>query len=176
MAGRYKTQGVSSFSWRREAEMSAARQRLSDETEAPPARPIGRQSVWRVLGYTIVLAALAAAIFCAIAFKLRWPASQGSIVGLLSDPPTHVCIGSPRRVPQSTRSSAVHRYDLGSLGVESGLSRSATTSQFAGTHEGNDYPGECESEPLNCSKGQGTPEGEGRQIPRYGEKWASPLS
>ena len=140
MAGRYRTQGVSSFSWRREAEMSAARQRLSRRTEAPPARPIGRRSVWRVLGYTIVLAALAAAIFCAIAFKLRWPASQGSIVGLLFDPPTHVCIGSPRRVPQSTRSSAVHRYDLGSLGVESGLSRSATTSQFAGTSEGNDYP------------------------------------
>ena len=114
MAGRHRSQGVSSFSWRREAEMSAARQRLARRTEAPPARRIGRRSVWRVLGYAIVLAALAAAIFCAIAFKLRWPASQGPIKGLLSDPPTHVCIGSPRRVPQSTRSRAVHGYDPGS--------------------------------------------------------------
>jgi hypothetical protein len=77
MAGRYGTQGLSSFSWRREGEMSAARQRLSGRTEAPPARPKGRRSVWRVLGYTIVLAALAAAIFYAIAFKLRWPGITG---------------------------------------------------------------------------------------------------
>ena len=77
MAGRYRTQGLSSFSWRREAEMSAARQRLSRRTEAPPARPIGRRSVWRVLGYTIVLAVLAAAIFCVIAYKLRWPGITG---------------------------------------------------------------------------------------------------
>ena len=72
MAGRYSTQGLSSFSWRREAEMSAARQRLLRRTEAPLAGSKGRRSVWRVLGYTIVLAALAAAIFYAIAFKLRW--------------------------------------------------------------------------------------------------------
>jgi hypothetical protein len=72
MAGRYSTQGLSSFSWRREAEMSAARQRLSGRTENLPARSTGRRSVWRVLGYFIVLAALAAAAF-AIAFTLHWP-------------------------------------------------------------------------------------------------------
>ena len=77
MAGRYSTQGLSSFSWRREAEMSAARQRLSGRTEAPPARSKGRRSVWRVLGYSIVLAALAAAIFYAIAFTLHWPGVTG---------------------------------------------------------------------------------------------------
>ena len=73
MAGRYRTQGLSSFSWRREAEMSAARQRLSGRTEAPSARTIGRRSVWRGVGYTIVLAVLAVAIFCAIAFTLHRP-------------------------------------------------------------------------------------------------------
>jgi hypothetical protein len=55
MAGRYSTQGLSSFSWRREAEMSAARQRLSRRTEAPRSK--GRRSVWRVLAYSTVLAA-----------------------------------------------------------------------------------------------------------------------
>ena len=71
MAGRYNTRGVSSFSWRREAEMSAAKQRLSKRTAAPPARSKGRRSVLRVLGYSIVLAALAGVIFYTIAFTLH---------------------------------------------------------------------------------------------------------
>jgi hypothetical protein len=73
MAGRYRIQGLSSFSWRREAEMSAARQRLSGRTDDLPERSKGRRSAWRVLGYTIVLTALAAVIFYAIAFTLHWP-------------------------------------------------------------------------------------------------------
>ena len=73
MARRQGIQGLSPFSWEREAEMSVARQRLSKRTEDLPARSKGRRSVWRVLGYTIGLAALGAAIFYAIAFALGWP-------------------------------------------------------------------------------------------------------
>lgn len=73
MAGRYGTHGLSSFSWRKEAEMSAARQRLLGRKAAPLAQPRGRRSVWRVLGWSLTLAVIAAAIFCAIALKLRWP-------------------------------------------------------------------------------------------------------
>jgi hypothetical protein len=29
--------------------------------------------VWRILGWSLTLAVLAAAIFCAVALKLRWP-------------------------------------------------------------------------------------------------------
>ena len=72
MAGKYGTEGLSSFSWTREAEMSAARQRLLGRTEVPPARSKERRSAWRVLGWSIALAVLTAAILCAIAFKLGW--------------------------------------------------------------------------------------------------------
>jgi disulfide bond formation protein DsbB len=72
MAGKYGTQGLSSFSWRREAEMSAARQRLLGRTDVLPVRSEERRSAWRILGWSIVLAVLAAAILCAIAFKLGW--------------------------------------------------------------------------------------------------------
>jgi hypothetical protein len=73
MARRQGIQGLSPFSWEREAEMSAARQRLLGRTVAPAARSRGGRSVWRVLGWSLTLAVLAAAIFCAIALKLRWP-------------------------------------------------------------------------------------------------------
>ncbi|MGD0663931.1 MAG: hypothetical protein ABSD38_38340 [Syntrophorhabdales bacterium] len=73
MARRRGIQGLSPFSWEREAEMSAARQRLLGRTVATPVRSKGRRSVWRVLGWSLTLAALAAAIFCAVALKLRWP-------------------------------------------------------------------------------------------------------
>jgi len=71
MAGKHGTQGLSPFSWGREGEMSAARQRLLGRTEVSPIRSKER-SAWRVLGWCIVLATLTAAILCAIAFKLGW--------------------------------------------------------------------------------------------------------
>ena len=77
MAGKYGTEGLSSFSWTREAEMSAARQRLLGRTEVPPARSKERRSAWRVLGWSIALAVLTAAILCAIAFKVGWPGITG---------------------------------------------------------------------------------------------------
>jgi hypothetical protein len=72
VAGRRMNSKLPSFSWKRAAEMSAAKQRLSGRTEVPPARSKERRSVWRVLGWSIVLAVLAAATLCAIAFKLGW--------------------------------------------------------------------------------------------------------
>ncbi|MGD0661064.1 MAG: hypothetical protein ABSD38_23630 [Syntrophorhabdales bacterium] len=72
MARRHWIQGLSPFSWEREAEMSAAKQRLLGRTAASPAQSRGRRSMWRVLGWSLSLAALAAVIFYAIAFKLRW--------------------------------------------------------------------------------------------------------
>jgi hypothetical protein len=72
MAGRRTTHELSSFSRKRAAEMSAAKQRLSGRTEVSSTRS-GRRSVGRVLGYSIMLAVLLAAICAAIAFTLRWP-------------------------------------------------------------------------------------------------------
>ena len=73
MAGRRGTQGLSPFSWEREKGMSAARQRLLGRTVATPKRSKRRRSVWRILGWSIALAVVAAAIFWAVALKLRWP-------------------------------------------------------------------------------------------------------
>ena len=69
MAGRRMNSKLPSFSWKRAAEMSAAKQRLSGRTEVPPARSKERRSVWRFLGWSLALAVLAAAIFYAVAFK-----------------------------------------------------------------------------------------------------------
>ena len=73
MARRQGIQGLSPFSWERETEMSAARQRLLGRTVATPVGSKGRRSVWRILGWSLTLAVLAAAIFCAVVLKLRWP-------------------------------------------------------------------------------------------------------
>jgi len=73
MARRHTTHELSSFSWKRAAEMSAAKQRLSGRTGVPSSRSAGRRSVGRVLGYSIMLVVLLAAIFAAIAFVLRLP-------------------------------------------------------------------------------------------------------
>jgi len=72
MARRQAVHGLSSFSWRREAEISAARQRLSGRTVASPSRSRGHRSMWRVLGWSLTLAVLVAAILCAVAFKFGW--------------------------------------------------------------------------------------------------------
>ncbi len=73
MIGRRTTHELSSFSWKRAAELSAAKQRLSVRTGVPPRRSGEQQSVGRIIGYCIMLAILLAAIFVAIAFALRWP-------------------------------------------------------------------------------------------------------
>jgi ABC-type Fe3+ transport system permease subunit len=78
MARRKRVQGLSPFSWEKEAGLSAARQRLLGPTEAVPARSKGRRTVWRVLGWSLTLAIIAAAIFGAVALKLRWPAMRSS--------------------------------------------------------------------------------------------------
>lgn len=71
MAGRRTNSKLPSFSWKRAAEMSAAKQRLSGRTEVPSTRSAGRRSVGRVLGYSIMLAVLLAVIFAVIVFMLR---------------------------------------------------------------------------------------------------------
>ena len=71
MARRQGIQRLSSFSWQREAEISAARQRLSGRTVATPVRSRGHRAMWRVLGWSLTLAVIAA-ILCAIVFKFGW--------------------------------------------------------------------------------------------------------
>ncbi len=70
MAGRRTTHDLSSFSWKRAEELSAAKQRLSMRTGVPSTRS-GRRSVGRILGYSIALAVLLAALSAAIVFTLR---------------------------------------------------------------------------------------------------------
>ena len=71
MARRHTTQRLSSFSWKKEAKTSEAKQRLSRRTGIPTARSKGHRSVWRVIAYSIILAVLMAAIVGVTAIK--WP-------------------------------------------------------------------------------------------------------
>ena len=67
--------------------MSAARQRLLGRTRGYLPRSQGRRTVWRVLGWSLTLAIIAAAIFGAVALKLRWPTMR-SLAGMLHGLPT----------------------------------------------------------------------------------------
>jgi len=70
MARREVVQPLSSFSWKKEAKMSAAGQRLMGRTGARSARSGGHLPVWRILWYAIIVAVLLGAAL-AIAFTLE---------------------------------------------------------------------------------------------------------
>ena len=109
MARRKSVQGLSPFSWEKEAGLSAARQRLLGPTEATPPRSQGRRTVWRVLGWSLTLAVIAAAIFGAVALKLRWPGMRfyrGLFTALRGNLP--LCGGGAMRLPQPSGSSTCY--------------------------------------------------------------------
>jgi len=71
MAGRRKTQPLSSFSWKREGELSAARKRLSGRAGTSPTRSVGHLSLRRIVWYSVIVAILLAAL--SIAFMVQRP-------------------------------------------------------------------------------------------------------
>lgn len=74
MARRRPTQELSSFSWKREARMSAAKERLSRRSEPSVAEKKARPSIPRILAYLFALVLLVAAVWGAIALVSQWPA------------------------------------------------------------------------------------------------------
>ena len=72
MTRRNTTKELSSFSWKREARISAAKQRLSKRADVSAVQPERHPSPWQILAYSMMAIALLGAIFGVIAFTVRW--------------------------------------------------------------------------------------------------------